>query len=366
MKRVVIDARESGTSTGRYIDKLIEHLARLKPAFEIVALTKAGRVEYLKSVAPNFKIVEANYREFTFSEQLGFKHFLRRQKADLVHFSMPQQPIWYRGKVVTTIHDLTTLRFSNPSKNKLIFKFKQLVFKHVIKKVARKSAAIFTGSQFVKDDVVAYTGINPDKVTVTLEAADPFNDPVQPIEAFTGKDYIMYNGRPLPHKNLRRLIEAFAALHAHHPDLYLMIAGKKDSSHDSYLKLADKLGVVDRVILTGWITDGQLKWAMQNTRAYVYPSLSEGFGLPPLEAMLNGAPVAASNATCIPEVCGDAARYFDPLNVQAMANAIDEVLTDKNLRAELIKRGAEQVKKYSWQRMAEQTLAVYEIVLNFS
>lgn len=362
-KKIVIDARESGTSTGRYVDKLVEHLHKLQPVFEIVVLTKSQRMHYLKKIAPKFKVIEANYQEFTFTEQLGFKHFLHSLKADLVHFSMPQQPVLYRGKVVTTIHDLTTLRFTNPAKNKLVFKLKQQVFRHVIRKVARKSAVVLTGSQFVKDDIVAYTGIDPEKVTVTLEAADPFDEPEKPIDSFVGKDFIMYNGRPLPHKNLRRLIEAFAKLRGQYPNLYLMIAGKKDSSYNSYLDLAKQLGVADRVVLTDWITDGQLKWAMQHTKAYVYPSLSEGFGLPPLEAMLNDAPVVASNATCIPEVCGEAAHYFDPLDVQSMANAINEVLTDKKLRSALIQKGHEQVKKYSWHRMAEQTLAAYNQVL---
>lgn len=363
MPRVVIDARESGTSTGRYIDKLIEYLAKLKPAFEIVLLTKPHRVNYLEQVAPGFQVLEADYKEFTFAEQLGFKHFLKSLKADLVHFSMPQQPIWYRGKVITTIQDLTTIRFTNPNKNRLVFKFKQLVYKYVMKRVARKSVALIAISKYVKEDIVDYAGVNPDKVTVTLEAADPFEEPAEPIKAFVGKRFIMFNGRPLPHKNLERLIRAFAQLHDQHPDLYLMIAGKKGRSHAAYESLAKKLKIGDRVILTDWISDGQLKWSMQNTLAYVYPSLSEGFGLPPLEAMLNGAPVVASNATCIPEVLGDAAHYFDPLDVQAMASAINEVLTDKKLRAELLKRGSSQTKKYSWRRMAEQTLAVYERVL---
>ena len=363
MKRVVIDARESGTSTGRYIDKLVEHLAVLKPQLEVIVLTKPHRVDYLKKVAPSFDIQVADYKEFTFAEQLGLKHRIKKLQPDLVHFGKDHQPILYRGKVVTTMHDLTTARFRNPNKNPLVFKFKQLVYKFVVRRVARKSVAILTATRFVKDDVVAYTGVSSDKVFVTPEAADPFDEPAEPIKAFEGKDFIMFNGRPLPHKNLERLIQAFARLHASHPDLYLMIAGKKDRSHATYEALARQLKVDDRVILTDWITDGQLKWAMEHTRAYVYPSLSEGFGLPPLEAMLNGAPVIASNTTCIPEVLGDAAHYFDPLDIQGMTDAINEVLTDKDLRAKLIKRGADQVKKYSWRRMAEQTLTVYEQVL---
>lgn len=365
-KKIVIDARESGTSTGRYIDKLIEHLGALSPKLEIIVLTKPQRMDYLKKVAPGFEIREANYKEFTFAEQLGFKRLIKSLRPDLVHFAKDHQPVLYRGKTITTMHDLTTARFHNPNKNPLVFKFKQLVYKLVVRRVARKSAAILTGTQFVKDDVVDYTRVSPAKITVTYEAADPFDEPAEPIKAFEGKDFIMFNGRPLPHKNLERLIQAFARLHVKHPSLYLMIAGKKDKSHTAYEALARRLKVDDRVILTDWITDGQLKWAMNHTQAYIYPSLSEGFGLPPLEAMLNGAPVAASNATCIPEVLGDAAHYFDPLDIQNMADAIDEVLIDGALRAELIKKGTAQIKKYSWQRMAEQTLAVYEKVLNFS
>jgi glycosyltransferase involved in cell wall biosynthesis len=142
-----------------------------------------------------------------------------------------------------------------------------------------------------------------------------------------------------------------------------MLAGKKNKAYKSYLKFIDALELSDRVVLTGFIPDGQLKWAMQNARAYIYPSLSEGFGLPPLEAMLNGTPVVASNATCIPEVCGEAAAYFDPLDVEDMATAINKVITNEKRRAELIAKGHQQVKKYSWRRMAEETLAVYKEVL---
>lgn len=361
--RIVIDARESGTSTGRYIDKLVEHLDKLKPPHEIVVMTKPHRMDYLRRVAPGFNIVEADYKEFTFAEQLGFKKRIKSLSPDLVHFGKDHQPILYRGKVITTMHDLTTARFRNPNKNFFVFKFKQIVYKFVVRRVARKSAVIITGTEFVKDDVVRYTGVSPDKIAVTPEAADPFDEPAEPIPAFKGKKFIMFNGRPLPHKNLERLIQAFARLHSQHPDLYLMIAGKKDKSHDAYEALAQRLGVSDRVVVTGWITDGQLKWAMENTLAYVYPSLSEGFGLPPLEAMLNDAPVVASNATCVPEVCGNAAHYFDPLDVGDMARAIKEVLANKELRDELIKNGRTQVKKYSWRRMAKQTLAIYENVL---
>ena len=108
MKKIVIDARESGTSTGRYVDKLIEYLHKLKPRFEIIILTKPHRLDFFHGIAPDFQAIEANHKEFTFGEQVAFKKQLDALQADLVHFGMVQQPVRYSGKVVTTMHDLTT------------------------------------------------------------------------------------------------------------------------------------------------------------------------------------------------------------------------------------------------------------------
>lgn len=363
MKKLVIDARESGTSTGRYIDKLVENLNLLRPGLDVIVLTKTHRLEYLKTVAPRFDIQAADYREFSFAEQLGLKKRIKHFKPDLVHFGIVQQPVLYRRTKITTIHDLTTLRFRNPDKNPVVFKIKQFAYRFVIKSAARKSAAILTGTQFVKDDLVRFTGISPDKVTVTHEAAGAITDAPEPVEFLKNKQFIMYVGRPTPHKNLERLIEAFTALQGRRPELQLVLAGKKDANYRRIEAQVQKRGLKN-IYFTDFVSEGQLRWLYENCATYVFPSLSEGFGLPGLEAMIHGAPVVSSNATCLPEVYGEAAHYFDPLNTQAMADAIDEVLTDKNLRTELIKRGHEQVKKYSWRHMAEQTLAVYERVLN--
>ena len=167
---------------------------------------------------------------------------------------------------------------------------------------------------------------------------------------------------PTPHKNLERFIEAFASLKSAHPELTLALVGKQDKNYQRIESMVKKKNIAN-VHFTGFATDAQLRWLYEHCAAYVFPSLSEGFGLPGLEAMMHGAPVVSSNATCLPEIYGDAAHYFDPTDVQAMADAINEVLTDKKLRDNLIQKGREQVKKYSWQRMAEQTLAIYQKVL---
>ncbi|MCL5113399.1 MAG: hypothetical protein M1554_02885, partial [Patescibacteria group bacterium] len=122
MKKIVIDARESGTTTGRYVDKLIEHLYKLNPEFYIVVVTKPSREDYIKKIAPGFRVVTTNIKEFTFSEQLRFCWLLKKLRADLVHFCMAQQPVLYRKNKITSIQDLTTVRFVNRSKNYLVFK----------------------------------------------------------------------------------------------------------------------------------------------------------------------------------------------------------------------------------------------------
>ena len=177
-----------------------------------------------------------------------------------------------------------------------------------------------------------------------------------------GKQFVMYVGRPSPHKNLERLIQAFKLLKAQHPDLILVLAGKRDANYRR-VEAAVETQEIKNVVFTDFVSEGQLRWLYEQTLAYVFPSLSEGFGLPGLEAMLHGAPVVSSNATCLPEVYGEAAHYFDPTDVQAMADAINEVLTDKVLRDALIQKGRLQAAKYSWQRLAGQTLEIYKQAL---
>jgi len=356
----VIDGRELRTSSGRYVERLLHYLQAINSPHDFQILLKPEDVNGWQPTAANFSVVPCPHKEFSFDEQLGLKRQIQQLKPDLVHFTFPQQPIWYRGRTVTTIHDLTTLRFSNPAKNAAVFKIKQRVYAHVIKRAAQKAQRVLTPSEFVKSDLVNFSGISPDKVTVTLEAADAIVTQLSGLSQLIDKKFIMYVGRPTPHKNLARLVEAFAMVDD--PDLLLVLAGKKDTNYEHF---AD--GVPDtvrsRIVFTDFVDEGQLRWLYENCAAYIFPSLSEGFGLPGLEAMAHGAPVVSSNATCLPEIYGDAARYFNPLDVPAMARAIKEVLSDQMLRDRLVATGREQVKKYSWQRMAEQTLASYNDAL---
>lgn len=363
--KIVIDAREYPTSTGRYIRKLIEYLEKIDEDSdrEYVIMLRAADFDTYQPHAKNFSKVIADFKEFTFAEQFPFLRFIRNLNADLVHFTLAQQPILYRRPVVTTLQDFTTLRFYNPSKNYIVFKFKQLVYLLVNFIASIKSKELITPTEFVKNDAVRFLKSNPKKITATLESADKITAKSEEFKPLKNKQFLMYVGRSLPHKNLERLIDAFAILKEQHPDLKLVLVGKKDHLMERHLAYAQSQAISD-VVATGYVSEGQLRWLYENTACYCFPSLSEGFGLPSLEAMMHGAPVASSNATCLPEVNQDAVHYFDPLDVTDMAEKINDVLTDEKLRQALIKKGYEQVKKYSWKRMAEQTLEVYKKALD--
>lgn len=362
MKHIVIDARELRTSTGRYVERLLHYLQQIDQGHTYTVLLKPKDFDGWEPSNPLFTKVVCPHKEFTFSEQIGMLKQIKNIDADLMFFPMVQQPILYKGLVVTTIQDLTTIRFRNPTKNRIIFTIKQQVYKWVNKRVMHKSELLIAPTEFVRDDAAAFASVPRSKFTVTLESADPLPRQADPLPYLQDKDFIMYVGRPLPHKNLWRLIEAFQQLRQSHPTLTLVLVGKKDTMYDMIESRVNKQGI-EGVVFAGFVSDNQLRWMYEHCQAYVFASLSEGFGLPPLEAMLHGAPVVSSNASCIPEVCGDAAHYFDPLDVNDMATKIAEVLGDDKLRSQLVAKGAKQAAKYSWKRMAEQTLAVFKKAL---
>ncbi len=360
--RIVIDARELRTSSGKYVNKLLEYLQKIDTKNDYFILLKPKDLDDWKPSNKRFNKVACPHKEFTFAEQMGLLKQVYSLKPNLVHFTFAQQPLLYLGPTITTIHDLTTLRFGNPAKNKLVFNIKRFVYSKLVIIVARKSKHIITPTNYVKEDVAKYARINSRKITVTPESADKIDKPAKEFEKLKYQRFVLYVGRPNPHKNIRRLMQAFDSLRQSQPDVKLVLAGKTDRNY-KILKRYAKRKKIENVVFTGFIPDEELVWLYQNCSAYVFPSLSEGFGLPGLEAMTYGAPVVSSNATCLPEVYGDAALYFDPENIEEMAAAIQKVLNSPKTRQKLVDEGYKQVKKYSWRTMAEQTKKIYESAL---
>lgn len=364
-KHIVIDARIRRSSTGRYVDRLIEHLQKIDPVNRYTVLVQSD--DRWQPKAPNFYRQACKYAQFSLNplQQIGFASQLYRLRGDLVHFPMNQQPVLYFGRVITSTMDLTMLRFTRPGKTPLpIFWFKMLCYRFLFWFSLKKSKAIITISKYVKSDVEQHYPFTSGRITVTYCASEPAlsGQAIQP-EAVS-KPFIMHVGSPFPHKNIEQLIKAFETLLTETPKLQLVLAGRREYYFEQLQTQIDSSPARDNIVVTGFISDTELKWLYENTEAYALPSLSEGFGLPGLEAMVHGCPVVSSNATCLPEVYGDSAHYFDPNNVEDMSAKISEVLTDGRLRTKLIKNGHEQVKKYSWSRMAEQTLEVYKKVLS--
>ena len=364
---IAIDARIINSSTGRYVERLVYFLQEIDKENTYTILVPKKDENFITPTNPNFSVKVVDFDNYSLAEQTGFLKFLNNLSPDLVHFCMPQQPILYKGKTITTIHDLTLLNTYNSDKNWFVFHLKQLVGRFVFKRVAQKSNVVLTGTEYVKQAVVKFARIPTEKVVVTLEAADiPALTPI-PYPGMVDKSYILYVGNQSDYKNIRRLIEAHQTLLEKHPDLQLVLAGTltgKNGQGAARNKAWSEKSGHKNVLFTGYVPDEQLAWLFTNTKAYVFPSLMEGFGLPGLEAMLYGAPVASSNATCLPEVYGDAAEYFDPTNVEAMANTIDGILSDPAKAEALRTKGKQQAALYSWKRMAEQTHEQYMKVLN--
>ena len=354
---IAIDARIINSSTGRYVERLLHYLQQVDSTNQYTVLVPTKDLTFWQPTADNFTLKAADFDNYSLGEQIGFKRLLDDLHPDLVHFCMPQQPVLYKGAKVTTFHDLTLINTYNSDKNWLIFHIKQLIGRFVFKHVARTSRTIITPSEYTKQALVEFAGISPDTVVVTYEAADVAVDLVEPY-SHPFDHYLLYVGQQSDYKNIRRLGDAHQRLIKKYPNLGLILVGKKNAGvikNESYFTERN----YKNILFTDFIPDSQRDWLYTTADAYVFPSLMEGFGLPGLEAMGYGTPVVSSSATCLPEIYGDAAHYFNPNDTTDMARAIDEVLANKLLRNELINEGDRQLRKYSWKRMAKQTHEVY-------
>lgn len=358
--KIAIDTRIIRTSTGRYVERLLHYLQQIDHKNEYLVLLDKKDFDGWEPTAPNFRKVRIDVPNYSLKEQIAYPLLLRRLKVDLVHFTMPQQPLLYTGRSITTIHDLTLLHFKNYEDNtRLAYDVKQFIFGLVVRFAITKSRRIITPTVYAKQDLVKTLHANPDKITVTLEAGEPMpRSREASVPQLSRAPFIMYVGRMDPYKNIRRLMLAHQQLVQAHPKLRLALVGAKDGNVQVLEKWCAEQKFM-QVHFLGFVPDEQLRWLFEHAEAYVFPSLSEGFGLPGLEAMTLRTPLVSSRATCLPEVYQDGAHFFDPENVEDMASKINDVLVDKTLRANLIREGARVVAKYSWERMAEETLKIY-------
>lgn len=363
-KHIVIDNRIRRSSTGRYSDRLVEHLQKIDNKNTYTILLSEG--DTWQPSAKNFQTLVAPFKQFSLNplDQLRFARMLYALKADLVHFPMNQQPILYFKPTITSTLDLTMLSFTRAGKTPLPIHFvKMLGYRFLFWYSNKKSTHIITISNYVKHALEQKYPFIAGKTTTTYLASEPPHSSEIKPKNYRPKQFLLYVGTAFPHKNLPRLIQAFELIAAQNPSLHLVLVGKKECHYEQLEKTAQKSAYSERIHLTGFVDDDVLAWYFNHALAYVFPSLSEGFGLPGLEAFTYSCPVISSNATCLPEIYSDAAAYFDPQDVHDMASAIETVVSSKTRREQLVKSGLKQLKKYSWDKTAKQTLDIYKTVL---
>jgi glycosyltransferase involved in cell wall biosynthesis len=362
---IVIDARTIESSTGRYMQRLVENINdHHQKDYRYTVIVPSTVVQKWQERLSHFTVVAGDQKAYGFAEQLTLPLLLWRLKPTLTHFTMPQQPLIWFGPSITTIHDTTLIRYDNIDSNPLVYKVQKAIFIGLMHVVMRRSKHIITPTEFVKNDLGSYFGTKFfSRITVTLEAGEIPDAAPEPIKTLTGKDFVFFVGNAFPYKNVKRLILAHEQLLKKYPKLVLALAGKKDFFYTELEEYCKKHNI-NQVQFLGFISDGEKRWALQHAKAFATASLSEGFCIPLLEAMTEGAPVVASNASCLPEVTGKAALLFDPSSTDDVVEKLDSLLSSKQLRQKMSDKGKARVKQFSWQKMASQTVAVYKKVVN--
>lgn len=363
--RVGIDARfvgPEGTGLGKYTEKLIANLQKIDTKNDYVIFLRKTNWSYLKLNATNFQKKLADVPWYSLEEQFKMPAIYNQANLDLLHVPHFNVPIFYRKKFVVTIHDLIHHHFSQEStttRNYLLFKAKRIAYKMVIASAVRRSQKIIVPSNFVKSEIADNFKIKPEKIVVTYEAAE---EEYQTFKKQSFGDYILYVGNAYPHKNLNTLLDALKILSTNYKlsRTSLTIVSPRSVFTERLENEVEKRSLKNKIKIIGYQEPAKLAKVFASARAYIFPSLSEGFGIPGLNAMAAGVPVIASKIPTLREIYQDAAVYFDPKDSKDIAQTISTVLNSSKKRQELIERGQKQVKKYSWLEMAKETLSVYE------
>ncbi|MBN9212047.1 MAG: hypothetical protein BGO45_15385 [Microbacterium sp. 71-36] len=360
MAHIVLDARGYFTTTGRYIRKLVEGLAGLEDDHRYTLVLPADRLAEWSPPSARFRAVGSSAPFFSLAEQVGLARQIRELRPDLVHFCMPQQPVLLGLPRVTTFHDMTLLKIRNAKKSRLVSWSRRLIGRAAFIVAAHAGRANIVVSRFSADDLRRFTGAPRRSIVLTYEAADAIDEAAEAVPV-PFERFVLFVGNQVPYKNLERLFDAVQDLASTHPGLGLVVAGRIDD--DGRRILQGRPDMTRDAHFTGYVSDGALRWLYENAAVFAFPSFFEGFGLPGLEAMRHGCPVASSSATCLPEIYRDAAVYFAPDDRDGMSSALRRVVDDPEIAADLVRRGHRRVDDFSWEWMARETRAVYDRAL---
>lgn len=382
--RIVIDARKIGDfGTGTYLRNLIRGLAKLDRESSYILVRTPGDVHEFEDLPDNFQTVTYEKSDNTLLAQIRYSLFLKRHAADVYHLPVHLVPLWMPNPYIVTVHDVGNLIFQNRGGLRNDFSL------YRARRGLLRAACVIAVSAATRRDLENVVRVPGERIRTIYNAPDPaFTERAAPAVACVGEEgfsyapdmqrildryqisypFLLYAGRINPRKNIPRLVEAFAVVRGElqsdpvYKDLRLIIIGDEISKYPRVRHAVIQSRVEHSVRFLGFVPIETLRVFYQAAAAFVFPSLYEGFGLPPLEAMACGTPVVTSNVSSLPEVVGDAAAIVNPENVFDIARAIREVLLDQSLRARLIQRGFEQLKQFSWEHAASQVLATYQEV----
>ena len=367
--RIGIDARKlHDFGIGTYIRNLLRELAKMDHDTEYVILSRPDDDKAVRALGDNFRPVAETAGNYSLAEQIAIPRALKREHVDLFHAPHYVLPPLVSCPSVVTIHDCIHLMFPQYLPNRWALTYARTS----ISMAAKRSTRVLTVSESSKRDIQRFVDIPPGKIDVIYNSFDPRFGVEPDEEAVTRvreryqlqSEFVLYAGNVKPHKNLERLIDAFQIVRSRGLDhLKLILIGDEISKYTALRRAVHKHQLHNYVRFLGYLPEETLAVMYRLAGVFVFPSLYEGFGLPPLEAMASGTPVVTSNVSSLPEVAGDAAVLVDPYNAEAIADGIYRVLTDNNLRSDLRRRGPERARQFSWESSVRRVREIYGQVL---
>ena len=367
--RILFDARmlDHGSGIGVYVRELVKRLQDME-GHEWFFLIRPEHSALIKKG----HAVLADIKHYSWEEQLRLPLIIKSVKPDLVHFPNFNVPIFYGGKFIITIHDLAHHKLPGHRRTSLLYR---MAYKFVTSRAIKKSRAIITVSKASKSDILEYyPEINPQKIFVITEGAGPeFAPSEHPGELFLLREkynivppYILFVGVWEVKKNLPFLAEVFAELAPDFPELKLVLAGREDPWHPEVRgEIIKKAGrYSSRIIMPGFVETEDMPALYRQAEVFVSPSKFEGFGLPGLEALKSGTPIAVANTPVFREIYGEAASYFNPDSMEEAGAALRGILKGEAAKSGLVKKGLKVASAYTWEEAGARTLKVYEQIFN--